>query len=166
MNEISRRHIAKIMFCYALAYEHYKNESVKNSLLSAMEQVINEYIPTERFTLNGRDVVVIRESVRNTVHRLKQRIEVNLPRFNNILIKHNLHSSQETILSLLYYLIEEYLEKTNNATRYRRWKYLDEICQQDEAYAGTGEDPTYMGTVEKCYNEMIQRVLKVVKDVR
>lgn len=166
MNEISRKHIAKIMFCYALAYEHYKNESIKNSLLNAIEQVINEYIPTERFTLHGRDVVVVRESVRNSVYRLRQQIENRLPKFNEILIGHNLHSSPETILSLLYYLVEEYLEKTNNPDRYKRWKYLDEICQQDEAYAGTNEDPAYMGTVEKCYNVMIDEVLQAIKDVR
>ncbi len=162
MNKITRNSIAKIMFCYALFYEHYQNEELRERILQQLERTINEYIPTERFTLDGNEIVVIRESNRKLIYQMRQKIESKLPRFNELLIKHELHSSPETLLSFLFYLIEEYQEKTNNPGRFKAWKELEETVEEDEAYTGVNEAPDYMGAVEKCYTEMIAEVVSVV----
>jgi len=162
MNKITRTSIAKIMFCYALLYEHYKHEELRERILQQIERVINEYIPTERFTLDEKEVIVIRESNKKVIYQMREKIEGKLPKFNELLLKYQLHSSRETLLSFLFYLIEEYQEKTNNPGRYKAWKELEETIEEDDAYSGVAESPEYMGTVEKCYLEMIEEVVSVV----
>ncbi len=166
MNLVTQYSIGKIMFCYAIAFEHYQNEENREKLLKTMEQVTNQYIPVDLFTINGTDVTVIRQSVRNEVYAVRQQIDSRIPRFNELLQENGLHASSETILSFLFYLIEEFLEKTNNPQRLRLWKELEEICESDPAYTGVNEAPDYMGKVENCYSEMRKEVIAAVDLVR
>lgn len=166
MNKTTKNSIAKIMFCYAIAYEHYNNENLKNSLLNQLEQIINLYIPVDNFTVDGRDVVVIRESIKNTVYTIREQIKSKLPVFNGHLLKNDLQPTGETVLSFLFFLTEEFLEKTNNFDRLQKWKYFSELCEQDEAYTAVNADPKYMETVEKTYKIMIEVVEKAIEDVK
>lgn len=166
MNEVTKNSIAKIMFCYAIAYEHYNNENLKNSLLNQLEQIINLYIPVDNFTVDGRNIVVIRESIKNTVYTIRKQIESKLPFFNVHLLENNLQPTPETVLSFLFFLTEEFLEKTNNAGRLQKWKTFSELCENDEAYTAVNADPKYMETVEKTYKTMIELVEQAVKNVR